>query len=114
MPSALAPTGSEVVSIIPQVTSEPTDTKSWTFLTNHAHVLIAIQRNPELRQREIAELVGITLGATQRIISELEHGGYLRTERVGRRNRYEIIGRKPLRHPLEAHHSVTNLLEALD
>lgn len=112
--TAIAAPGSEVVSTISGMTSEPADTKSWTFLTNHAHVLIAIQRDPELRQREIAEMVGITLGAAQRIISELEHGGYLRTHKVGRRNRYEIIGRKPLRHPLEAHHSVTNLLDALD
>lgn len=53
----------------------------WTFLSNHAHVLLAIQRNPELRQREMADQVGVTLGAVQRIIAELENGGYLRHER---------------------------------
>lgn len=86
----------------------------WTFLTNHAHVLIAISRNPEIRQRDIAYVVGITPGAVQRIIHELEEGGYLRSERVGRRNRYEIVPDMPLRHPLEDQHTIQELLQALD
>lgn len=87
---------------------------SWTFLTNHAHVLIAISRNPELRQRDIAYSVGITTGAVQRIIHELEDAGYLSTERVGRRNRYTIDGTKPLRHPLENQHAINDLLTSLE
>jgi DNA-binding MarR family transcriptional regulator len=86
----------------------------WTFLTNHAHVLIAISRNPELRQRDIAYAVGITVGAVQRIIHELEEGGYVRSERVGRRNRYTIIADKPLRHPLEGQHTVEDLITSLE
>jgi hypothetical protein len=82
----------------------------WTFFTNHAHVLIALRRDPELRQRDIAGLVGITEGAVQRILDELEHGGYLRRERIGRRNRYEVLDRSPLRHPLESHRSVADVL----
>lgn len=87
---------------------------SWTFLTNHAHVLIAISRNPELRQRDIAHAVGITTGAVQRIINELEADGYIATERVGRRNRYTIDPRRPLRHPLEDQHSINDLITSLD
>jgi len=87
---------------------------SWTFLTNHAHVLIAISRNPELRQRDIAHVVGITTGAVQRIINELEAGGYITTERVGRRNRYSIDSTKPMRHPLEDQHSIDDLISSLD
>lgn len=90
------------------------DLPSWTFLTNHAHVLIAISRNPDLRQRDIAHAVGITTGAVQRIINELEEGGYLTTERVGRRNHYTIDTSKPLRHPLEDQHSVDDLITSLD
>ena len=90
------------------------DVPSWTFLTNHAHVLIAIARDPELRQRDIAHAVGITVGAVQKIISELERGGYLRHERVGRRNTYEVIAELPLRHPLESHRSIGDLLNTLD
>ncbi len=87
---------------------------SWTFLTNHAHVLIAIRRNPELRQRDISHAVGITTGAVQKIIDDLEQGGYITRERIGRRNRYEIIDDKPLRHPLESNHTVHDLLETLE
>lgn len=86
---------------------------AWTFLTNHAHVLIAINRNPELRQRDIAHAVGITTGAVQRIISDLEEGGYIERERVGRRNRYQVSADRPLRHPLEATHAVGDLLGLL-
>lgn len=87
---------------------------SWTFLTNHAHVLIAISRNPEIRQRDIAYAVGITVGAVQRIIHELEDGGYIESERVGRRNRYHIECDKPLRHPLEDQHTVDELIKVLE
>lgn len=87
---------------------------SWTFLTNHAHVLIAIDRNPELRQRDISHAVGITVGAVQKIIHELEAGGYLRREKVGRRNRYHVNADLPLRHPLEENHTVADLLNTLD
>ncbi len=90
------------------------DRVAWTILTNHGHVLIAIYRDPESRQRDIAHAVGITVGAVQRIIHELEQAGYLRRERIGRRNRYHIIAEAPLRHPLEANHSIGDLLTALE
>ena len=87
---------------------------SWTFLTNHAHVLIAISRDPDLRQRDIAYAVGITVGAVQRIIHELEEAGYLVSERIGRRNRYAINADRPLRHPLEDQHTINELITSLD
>ena len=86
---------------------------SWTFLTNHAHVLLALHRDPDLRQRDIAILVGITEGAVQRILNELESSGYLVIERVGRRNHYEVNLDAGLRHPLDAGHTVGELLERL-
>ena len=69
---------------------------------------------PELRQRDIAHVVGITVGAVQKIINELERGGYVTHERVGRRNRYQVNRDLPLRHPLEENHSIGDLLETLD
>lgn len=87
--------------------------RSWTFLTNHAHVVIAISRNPELRQREISQLVGITEGAVQRILQELEADGYVERERVGRRNRYSVRRMQPLRHPLEANHTIDEIIDAV-
>ena len=87
---------------------------SWTFLTNHAHVLLALFRDPDLRQRDIAALVGITEGAVQRILNELESCGYLRIERVGRRNHYEVNGTAELRHPLDAGHTIGEILQRLE
>ena len=87
---------------------------TWTFLTNHAHVLIAISRDPELRQRDISRLVGITEGAVQRILHELEEAGFLRRERVGRRNRYHIDADRPLRHPLEQDQTVAEILRSVN
>ena len=87
---------------------------SWTFLTNHAHVLISISHNPEIRQRDISYQVGITVGAVQRIVNELEAEGYIRSERVGRRNRYQVMTDQPMRHPLEEHHTIADLITSLD
>ena len=97
----------------PHVASTDATGGTWTFLTNHAHVLIAISRDPELRQRDIGDLVGITEGAVQRIVHELEDAGYLVRERVGRRNRYEVRGGLPLRHDLEQGHTIDELLAAV-
>lgn len=83
-------------------------------MTNHAHVLIAISRNAEIRQRDIADAVGVTIGAVQRIIHELEADGYIRSERIGRRNRYIVLHDQPLRHPLEDQHTVRELITTLD
>ncbi len=85
----------------------------WTFLTNHGHTLLALYRQPDLRQRDLAQLVGITEGAIQRILAELEAAGYIEAERIGRRNRYRINPQLGLRHPLEANHSVGEVLDQL-
>lgn len=89
------------------------DMPSWTFLTNHAHVLIAISHDPELRQRDIAHVVGITPGAVVRILHDLEENGYVTAERIGRRNRYQINRTVKLRHPLESEHAVGDLIDSL-
>jgi DNA-binding MarR family transcriptional regulator len=83
---------------------------SWTFLTNHAHVLICLEFEPGRSLREVALRVGITERAVQRIVAELEEGGVLRRRRQGRKNVYEILDKMPLRHPLEAHRRVNDLL----
>ena len=85
----------------------------WTFLTNHAHVLICIARDPSVRLRDVADAVGITERAAQRIVQELEAEGYLEHERVGRRNYYRLNPQLPLRHPLEREHRVAELLASI-
>jgi DNA-binding MarR family transcriptional regulator len=94
-------------------TSAPPSASAWTFLTNHAHVLISLASDPELRLREVATTVGITERAVQKIIAELEAGGVISRERDGRRNRYEIHSEVPLRHPVEAHRKVGHILSAI-
>ena len=91
----------------------PVSAVGWTFLTNHAHVLISLANDPELRLREVASTVGITERAVQKIIAELEAGGFISRERDGRRNRYEIHPNTPLRHPVEAHRQVGHILGAI-
>lgn len=85
----------------------------WTFLTNHAHVLVCLSRQPELRLRDIAEQVGITERGAVQILADLEEQGYLTRHRVGRRNRYELHLDLPLRHPLERMYTVGQVLRVL-
>jgi DNA-binding MarR family transcriptional regulator len=89
----------------------PEDNASaWTFLSNHGHILLCIARDPDVRVREIAQAVGLTERAVQRILGELEEAGVISRRRRGRRTHYYIDERFPLRHPIEAHHSVGELL----
>jgi DNA-binding MarR family transcriptional regulator len=88
-------------------------TGSWTFLTNHAQVLLAISREPTARMRDIAEAVGITERATQRIIGDLVTEGYIERRRVGRRNEYEVREETRLRHPLARDHEIGEILGVL-
>lgn len=85
----------------------------WTFLTNHAHVLVCIAADPDARGRDIAARVGITERAAQAIVADLVADGYITRQRVGRRNRYELCPDQPLRHPLESAHTVGELLRAV-
>ena len=88
-------------------------TVSWTFLSNHAHVLLCLAADPDQTLPAIAEQVGITTRAVQLILADLIEGGYVVRTRVGRRNHYEINLDGRLRHPLEAHHSVAELIAAV-
>jgi DNA-binding MarR family transcriptional regulator len=86
----------------------------WTFLTNHSHVLILLARNPSMILREVAKIVGITERAVQRIIADLEGEGCIQREKVGRQNHYRIMRGRNLRHAIEAHHTIGDLLDILD
>ena len=83
---------------------------SWTFLSNHTHVLVCLAGNEEITVRDIANEVGITERAVMRILSDLEAGGVLERERDGRRNRYRIDVKMPLRHALEKHRTIGDIL----
>ena len=89
------------------------DQGSWTFLTNHSHVLICLARDPKLRLRDLADQVGITERAVQGIVNDLEAAGCLTRHREGRRNRYDIVTDRPMRHQVERQHVVGDLLGAM-
>jgi predicted transcriptional regulator len=91
-------------------TGEP---KTWTFLTNHAQVLLCLAETPDIRLRDVAERVGITERATQRILAELIDGGYVKAERIGRRNRYTVDRQHAMRHSAQLGYEIGALLEAL-
>lgn len=91
----------------------PAHQEHWTFLTNHAHVLLTIAQDLDIRVRDIADRVGITERAAQRIVADLVSEGYLVRERVGRRNLYELRPTQPLRHPVERHAPVGALMALL-
>jgi hypothetical protein len=82
----------------------------WTFLTNHSHVLIILSRNPSLVLRMVALQVRITERAVQRIIADLEAGGFIEREKIGRQNHYRIRVDQPLRHPIESDRTIGDLL----
>ena len=83
---------------------------SWTFLTNHGHVLLAIAADPDSRIADIAARVGISARAALGILGDLEDEGYVVRTRRGRRTHYELVPHRPFRHPNEADHEVDDLL----
>ena len=89
-------------------------TSHWTFMTNHSHVLLCLWKNPHLRLRDVAELVGITERSVQGIVRDLEEGGVITREREGRRNSYHIHQNIHLRHRLESHQTIGCVLEILN
>lgn len=90
---------------------EPSDdNRSWTFFTNHAHVLFCLANDSDVRLRDVATRVGITERAVQRIVSDLSEGGYITIERNGRRNHYRVHDGVRLRHPIEHHCTIGRIV----
>ena len=87
--------------------------KTWTFLTNHAQVLLCLADTPDIRLRDVAERVGITERATQRILADLIKAGYVKRERIGRRNQYTIDRQHAMRHSAQHGYEVNALIAAL-
>ena len=88
-------------------------TPEWTFLSNHAHVLVCIAKNPDIRLSQVALAVGIQERTVHRIVHELSDAGYLKVRKSGRTNSYEVNLDKPLRHPLESDHSIKAIVKPL-
>jgi len=95
------------------IETTPAGSHAWTFLSNHAHALICLAGDEDCRVRDLAERIGITERATQRILADLEAAGYLVRERRGRRSHHRLVLDRPMRHPVEHDHTVRDLVEAL-
>lgn len=93
--------------------SDETRRGSWTFLTNHGHVLGCLAEQPDIRTRDLAARVGITERAAHSIIADLVEGGYVTRIKEGRRNRYAVHPEARLRHPLESDRTVGDLLASI-
>jgi DNA-binding Lrp family transcriptional regulator len=91
-------------------TTDSMNDSRWTFLTNHSHVLILLHTDGNLVLREVARRVGITERAVQRIVHNLEEAGYLERYKVGRQNKYRVGTDVSLRHPIESHRTIGDLL----
>src|SRR5215813_1801516 len=87
--------------------------RTWRFLSNHTQVLLCLQRDPNARFRDVAQRVGITERAAQRIVADLIASGYVERERVGRRNRYRVHTDIAMRHPAQNGHEIGELLKLL-
>src|ERR1700758_801801 len=86
---------------------------TWRFLTNHTQVLLCIARTPDVRLRDVAEEVGITERAAQRILADLVAAGYVNRERHGRRNQYRVDPHARMRHPAQEGREIQGLLDLL-
>ena len=87
--------------------------RTWRFLSNHTQVLLCLHRDPNARFRDIAQRVGITERAAQRIVADLVESGYVESERVGRRNHYRVNTNIAMRHPAQDGHEIGELLKLL-
>lgn len=97
----------------PQDIEPPGSMRGWTFLTNHGHVLLCVSAGGSLTARELSLRIGITERSVQTILADLTDEGYLIKSKVGRRNVYTLNPAGRLRHPLEASHTVGELIQAL-
>jgi DNA-binding Lrp family transcriptional regulator len=95
------------------IVEQPSRAPTWVFLTNHAHVLLCLARDPDIRARDIAEQVGITERAAQRILGDLLAEGYIAKTKIGRRNRYVVNRHGHLRHPVFRELEIGPLLDIL-
>ncbi|CAM3368145.1 ArsR family transcriptional regulator [Mycobacterium intermedium] len=93
--------------------SSPGSDRGWTFLSNHGHVLLCVSVSDPLTARELSQRIGITERSVQTILADLTEAGYLIKSKVGRRNVYRLNPDGRLRHPLEARHTVGELVQAL-
>ncbi len=86
----------------------------WTFFSNYGHIYFLIAIHQDITLREIANRVGITERSVLGIVQELEEAGYVKKQKVGRANKYSILPKKTLRHPLESKVKLEDLVSLIE
>ena len=94
--------------------SRTSDEKPWRFVTNHTQVLLCIARDPDVRTRDLADQIGVTERAAQRIVADLADAGFVEITRKGRRNHYSINREVEMRHEAQQGHGIGELLDLLE
>lgn len=97
--------------MVKRVAEQAASSANWTFLSNHAHVLLCIVQNRQVRLVEISRLVGIGERAVHSIVSDLVDAGYVTRHKRGRQNHYQVDLERPLRHPLESDHQIAEIFK---
>jgi hypothetical protein len=87
--------------------------RQWSFITNHARVLLLLADDPDARLRDLAAALDITERTTYGIVTDLVEAGYLIKQRGGRRNRYHIQEHLPLPDPIGRERTIGEVLELL-
>ena len=95
---------------LPEIGPFMAEMPQWGFLSNHAHILVCLYQDPDMRLNEISIRVGLTLRIVQKIVKELADEGVIEIEKNGRRNHYRINDNYPFRHELESHCNIGQLL----
>jgi predicted ArsR family transcriptional regulator len=93
--------------------SSPENSKPWRFVTNHTQVLLCVARDDDVRLRDVAEKVGITERAAQRIVADLVEAGFVERKKIGRRNHYSVDRSAKMRHPAQVDQEIGELLDLL-
>ncbi len=91
----------------------PSDKQDWTFFTNHMHALVYFAVHGDAPLKDVASSIGVTERSMQRIIKDLEESGVLTHAKVGRCNQYSLNRKAALRHPLERHCNIGQILEVI-
>jgi DNA-binding transcriptional regulator PaaX len=87
---------------------------SWTFLSNHGHLIVQIDKHPDIKLTELAAAVGVTERHARAIVNDLRNAGYIEVNKSGRRNTYRVNSKKPLRHDAESDHTLRELLQIFE
>ena len=87
---------------------------SWTFLSNHGHVIVQLSKNPDIKLAELAQVIGVTERHISSVINDLRDAGYIRVIKEGRKNRYQVVLEMPLRHSAESHKTIQDVLQVFD